>query len=181
MKAPDNHNPIDEAQREAVLRCTALFGDFVFRYECSSFCAAYVAALKLLGEEAKSQWTPQDVIAAVLRVVDSPDRERSAMSDEHLYMEDCMCAECYLERESRARQSSFAEPAGSAALVAIMCPGCKQKPHVNSWQCGGCGHALKEVYDLVMPTWEFCPWCGAKLVPPNAALTDSAAKTKGTK
>jgi len=61
----------------------------------------------------------------------------------------------------------FAEARGSAALVAIMCGGCKQKPHVNSWQCGGCGHALKETFDFTMPTWAFCPWCGSKLVPPN--------------
>ncbi len=65
------------------------------------------------------------------------------------------------------RKASFAASGGSAALVAIMCAGCKQKPHVNSWECGGCGHALKEGYAFTMPTWLYCPWCGVKLVPSN--------------
>jgi rRNA maturation endonuclease Nob1 len=74
------------------------------------------------------------------------------------------------EAKTQLTSEAVSTPAsGSAALVAIMCRGCKQNPHVNSWQCGVCGHALKETYDSTMPTWAFCPWCGSKLVPPNDA------------
>ena len=67
MNATDDKKPFDEARRETVLRCTTMFGDFIFRHECQSFCDAYVVALKILGEDARSQWTSADVIDAVLR------------------------------------------------------------------------------------------------------------------
>ncbi len=71
----------------------------------------------------------------------------------------------------RPAQSELAESAGSVALVGVMCKSCVKQPHVVTWECGGCSHALKENFDFQMPTWAFCPWCGSKLVPPNAALS----------
>jgi hypothetical protein len=56
-------------------RGIASFGDFVFKHECRSFCDAYVAALKILGEKSKKQWTTTDVVIAVLRATESPNTQ----------------------------------------------------------------------------------------------------------
>lgn len=41
--------------------------DFVFEHSSQNYCDAYVAALKILGEEPKEQWTSDDVIDAIKR------------------------------------------------------------------------------------------------------------------
>lgn len=42
------------------------FADFVYRHKESNYCMLYVKALKILGQEAKNQWTRLDVISAVI-------------------------------------------------------------------------------------------------------------------
>lgn len=41
--------------------------EFLITRECSSWLAAYCDALHMLGEEAKDQWTTDDVVDAILR------------------------------------------------------------------------------------------------------------------
>lgn len=50
--------------------------DFIFKHECKCYCDAYVTALKILGEKPKEQWTPNDVIEAVLRA-SQPGKEQT--------------------------------------------------------------------------------------------------------
>ena len=57
-----------QKDREAVL-----FGNFVFKHECRSYCETYVAALKILGEEPKLQWKPTDVVDAAYRTFGLPN------------------------------------------------------------------------------------------------------------
>ncbi len=54
-----------------------LFGVFVFLHKCRDFAEAYTVALKVLGEEAKDQWTPEDVVEAVLRSIEMTPNDPS--------------------------------------------------------------------------------------------------------
>lgn len=67
------------AEQQERVRGSALLGDFIFRHECTGWCGAYVVALRMLGETAKNQWTPEDVIDAVMRA-ESPDVQYTAGS-----------------------------------------------------------------------------------------------------
>lgn len=61
-----------KSNKRAECGSSVLFGEFVFKHECHSFCDAYVNALTILGEEAKNQWTREDVVKAVLRAALTP-------------------------------------------------------------------------------------------------------------
>lgn len=43
--------------------------EFIFRHGCRDWAGAYVAALKLLEEDALEQWTREDVIATIMRAM----------------------------------------------------------------------------------------------------------------
>lgn len=74
------------------------------------------------------------------------------MSGEHQYEPDCMCAPCYLERESRIRQSLFAGPTKGSKVnkfeeTPAEAPGGRLLPEAPGlaieycWKCGGYGQS----------------------------------------